>query len=1144
VLDTHRNRPKALVVALATLLAGSVTTPLLAQDSGTKHADRGRAAQLQPYYIRHAADDASQPPHARASFGIEQQVSAFGGDITHRMRGQNLIAVMLPPQAASALQNARGVELIEPVPEHRISAQVTPWNIDQFQARDIWDVNRDGVVDPGAPNGSGVKVCVIDTGFYAPHDDFQGMTVSGMSQISGESWTQDGNGHGTHVAGTVNAMNNNVGVVGVMPGGAELFIIKIFNNSGVWVAGQSNLGAAAIACKDAGANVISMSLGGGGSAAEQAIFQDLYDNHGILHVAAAGNSGNTVASFPASYPSVVSVAAIDENQLAAGFTQFPTTAFNPVAPPANAHWDVVEVAGGGVNVLSTWPGPPHGGVPAYQVSVPGNTFGGNHITNSGSGTATGGLVSGGLCTTGSGQASWAGKIVLCERGQVNFSEKVNTVRAAGGLAALIYNNTAGNFSGTCNTDCTPPLIPALSLSQADGQTLLAQYLAANTTVTADSGTGCTTCIGSYRAISGTSMATPGVAAGMGFIWDACGGPTSLTNKELRLLLRDSAKDLMGQQPAPGNQSYGAGWDRVTGWGLVQLKDAMDLGNERFGSACAIGIGVAPANVELCGATTSSTPFTLTLGDMFDGTAALSAQGLPAGASGSFSVNPVVHPDKESVYTVSGLGNVASGVYPISFEAVDTGNASNTAGAQASLSLFAAAPGALGLVAPANGATDQNTRPTLSWNSSSEAASYTLEVSTSAGFGSIVYTATVTGTTHTLPTPLAASTAHYWRLRANNVCGNGSWSAVRSFTTAAQYCSAPAVAIPDNNPAGVNDTIVVPSGGSILDLDVHLRATHTWVNDLVVTLTNVGSGSTVRLLNRPVTSGGAGCNGDNPNLIFDDQAAAAANTTCVNADPAWPIGARFRPVDPLSAFAGTDLSGSWTLNVSDRVAADTGVLEEWCLLPSLAVPTNTPPVANADAYATDRNVALVVGAAAGVLGNDTDPDGDALTALVASSTSNGSLDLAADGSFSYQPNSDFCGADSFTYVANDGAADSNVATASIDVACTNRAPIVSGSMSDRTMSEMRAMAESAAAAFTDPDGDILNFAMTGAPASLSIHPLTGAISGMLQMGDADGSPYTVVITATDPDGESAQTGFELTVLEFEPSIFSGSFESLQ
>ena len=90
-----------------------------------------------------------------------------------------------------------------------------------------------------------------------------------------------------------------------------------------------------------------------------------------------------------------------------------------------------------------------------------------------------------------------------------------------------------------------------------------------------------------------------------------------------------------------------------------------------------------------------------------------------------------------------------------------------------------------------------------------------------------------------------------------------------------------------------------------------------------------------------------------------------------------------------------------------------------------------PVAADDAYVVDEDNVLNV-AAPGVLGNDTDVDGDALTAVQVSPPSNGGLTLNADGSFTYTPDPDFNGADSFTYLVNDGAADSNTATVNITV----------------------------------------------------------------------------------------------------------------
>ena len=104
------------------------------------------------------------------------------------------------------------------------------------------------------------------------------------------------------------------------------------------------------------------------------------------------------------------------------------------------------------------------------------------------------------------------------------------------------------------------------------------------------------------------------------------------------------------------------------------------------------------------------------------------------------------------------------------------------------------------------------------------------------------------------------------------------------------------------------------------------------------------------------------------------------------------------------------------------------------------PVNDAPVAVADSYSTAEDTALTVAAALGVLANDTDVDGDPLTAVKVSDPAHGTLALAADGSFVYTPAADYSGADSFTYKANDGPADSNVAMVSLTVTAVNDAPV--------------------------------------------------------------------------------------------------------
>jgi VCBS repeat-containing protein len=105
-----------------------------------------------------------------------------------------------------------------------------------------------------------------------------------------------------------------------------------------------------------------------------------------------------------------------------------------------------------------------------------------------------------------------------------------------------------------------------------------------------------------------------------------------------------------------------------------------------------------------------------------------------------------------------------------------------------------------------------------------------------------------------------------------------------------------------------------------------------------------------------------------------------------------------------------------------------------------VSVNDAPSAAADTYATDEDTPLEVTAAAGVLANDSDVDGDALSAQLVTSVSHGTLTLAADGSFSYAPAAGYSGPDGFSYQASDGTLTSAVTSVSIEIAPVDDAPV--------------------------------------------------------------------------------------------------------
>lgn len=457
-------------------------------------------------------------------------VRGAGGSPVHEFPAQRTIAAWLPEQARLALANRPDVLRIERDAERYPLAQTTPYGISMVQANDP------AVAYGGA---TGALVCIIDSGYDLGHPDLPGLTglqPTGDSDSGAGAWSTDRCGHGTHVAGTIAALANTTGVVGVVPGGnLPLHIVKVFGDFCEW-AYSSDLVAALNKCTAANAKVVSMSLGGAPpTALEEAAFNAAY-SAGVLSIAAAGNGGNTAISYPAGYGSVMSVGAVDSTGAVAVFSQ------------QNSD---VEIVAPGVGVLSTVPW-----TNENSVTVDGSTIFGGWIENAGRHEGvTGGLVDGDLCDVPN--SAWAGKVVVCERGNITFFQKVTNVQAGDGVAAVVYNNIPGTFIGTLG-DGNSSVIPAISLSQEEGQWLVANKLGLPGTVVSWSDPD----TDGYEAWDGTSMATPHVSGVAALLWSH--RPT-WTNRQIRAALQQTAFDL----GAPGV-------DAANGFGLVQAKSAYML----------------------------------------------------------------------------------------------------------------------------------------------------------------------------------------------------------------------------------------------------------------------------------------------------------------------------------------------------------------------------------------------------------------------------------------------------------------------------------------------------------------------------------------------------------------------------------------
>jgi subtilisin len=214
---------------------------------------------------------------------------------------------------------------------------------------------------------SGPAIAVIDTG-SGPHTDLN--IAGGVNCQTGSSYN-DGNGHGTHVAGTIGARNDSAGVVGVVPG-APIYSVRVLDNSGSGAWSNVICGIDWVAANAAanGIAVANMSLGGsgidGGSCATttQALQKAICNATaaGVLFVVAAGNDGaNFANSVPATYDQVLTVTAVadyngapgggaawscyrDTDDSSAGFSNY------AVSSADSAH----TIAGPGVCINSTW----------------------------------------------------------------------------------------------------------------------------------------------------------------------------------------------------------------------------------------------------------------------------------------------------------------------------------------------------------------------------------------------------------------------------------------------------------------------------------------------------------------------------------------------------------------------------------------------------------------------------------------------------------------------------------------------------------------------------------------------------------------------------------------------------------------------
>jgi hypothetical protein len=191
------------------------------------------------------------------------------------------------------------------------------------------------------------------------------------------------------------------------------------------------------------------------------------------------------------------------------------------------------------------------------------------------------------------------------------------------------------------------------------------------------------------------------------------------------------------------------------------------------------LNAAPAGQAICAGDPASYTIDVLSIVGFSGVVTLDASGHPAGTTTNFNPNSQAAP-YTSTLTIGNTGGAAAGSYTIQISGQDITGTIRTADVDLDVNTI---PAAINLTAPADGSSNVALTPTFSWSADSQAATYTLEVAADAGFSNIVISESgLSGTSYTAAAPLDPDTTYYWRVRGENNCGIGSYSAVFSFTT--------------------------------------------------------------------------------------------------------------------------------------------------------------------------------------------------------------------------------------------------------------------------------------------------------------------------------------------------------------------------
>ena len=420
-----------------------------------------------------------------------------------------------------------------------------------------------------------------------------------------------------------------------------------------------------------------------------------------------------------------------------------------------------------------------------------------------------------------------------------------------------------------------------------------------------------------RGSSGSGLWNPNTRKLMGFL---SGGLASCTNINF---------DCYGK--------FSVAWDGASA--TERLRDWLDpnnTGNLKIDGSepdavASFEVTATPIDAESCAPGSVEYNVLASSDNGFTDPVTLNVGNLPTGVSTQFAPNPIT-PGNQSILTVNTTAAALPDAYNLTIQGV---SGQITAEQVVALNILEQTVTATALLVPLDNTESTSLSPTLDWSAQPQAISYRLEISNDATFNILVASVELNATRYELETTLTPNTAYYWRVWALGNCAEEVSSEIFRFTTTDRICSSPQFTIPDADKTGITDTLAINASGVIGNLKLALDISHDYVGDLVVSLSKIETANSVVLLDRPGNlATPLGCNRSDINVVLDDTATQPIENECAPSVPT--ISGNLSPANPLANFNGESLNGTWRLHISDHAIKDAGILNQWCLQPTISI----------------------------------------------------------------------------------------------------------------------------------------------------------------------------------------------------------------